>query len=233
MPRSQKASRTPWLTFRARPVGTEKGRRKVSVELRTIRGDASADSIEHIHCQAAGIGARLEHQGRYRTHQHDLGNTFGAMAPNVTGDFSAARGMADQDSAVQVEGFDEIRKIIGIGVHVVAVRRLARAPMATAIVGDTAIAVGRQEDHLTFPGIGVERPAVTEHDRLPCSPILVVNLRAVLGGDCAHVWCSILLSLALPAYEMHLRAGRLAETISTICSTGVIPSASSARLRER
>jgi hypothetical protein len=200
MPRSQKASRTPWLTFAPGLLAPK----KVSVELRTIRGDASADSIEHIYCQAAGIGARLEHQGRYRTHQHDLGNTFGAMASDVTGDFSAARGMADQDSAVQVEGFDEIRKIIGIGVHLVAVRRLARAPMATAIVGDTAIAVGRQEDHLIFPGIGVERPAVTEHDRLPCSPILVVDPRAVLGGDRAHVWCSILLSLALPACGMHL-----------------------------
>jgi len=79
--------------------------------------------------------------------------------------------MADQDSAVQVEGFDEIRKIIGIGVHVVAFvgwpERHGHGDR-----GDTAIAVGRQEDHLTFPGIGVERPAVTEHDRLPCSQSL-------------------------------------------------------------
>jgi hypothetical protein len=37
--------------------------------------------------------------------------------------------------------------------------------------------------NLVLEGIGVERPAMTEHDRLSGAPILVVNLGSVLGGD--------------------------------------------------
>jgi len=49
MPRSQKASRTPWLTLAPGLLAPKKVV-EVSVELRTIRGDASADSSnKHIH----------------------------------------------------------------------------------------------------------------------------------------------------------------------------------------
>jgi hypothetical protein len=58
--------------------------------------------------------------------------------------------------------------------------------MTTAIVRDAAIATRGEEKHLVLEGIGVERPAVAEDDRLSGAPILVVNLGSVLGGDGWH-----------------------------------------------
>src|SRR5262249_2819243 len=53
-------------------------------------------------------------------------------------------------------------------------------------VGDAAVAARGQKEHLVFPGVRGERPAVTEDHRLPTAPVLVVDLRAVLRGDRAH-----------------------------------------------
>jgi len=58
--------------------------------------------------------------------------------------------------------------------------------MAATIMSNTPIAVGRQIDHLVFPSIAVERPAVAEDDGLSRAPILVVDFCAVFGGDRAH-----------------------------------------------
>ena len=144
-------------------------------------------SVERVDRQAAGIGVRLEHQRRHRAYQHGLGDAIGAVAPDVAGDLSAASRVADQGCAVQVQRFDECRQVVGVGVHVVAIPRLARTAVAATIMGDTAIAVGRQVDHLAFPGIGAERPAVAEDDGLSRAPVLVIDLRTVFGGDRVHV----------------------------------------------
>ena len=53
-------------------------------------------------------------------------------------------------------------------------------------MGDAAIAFGRKEEHLRFPAIGCERPALAESDGLTRSPVLVADLCAVLGGESAH-----------------------------------------------
>jgi len=98
--------------------------------------------------------------------------------------------VADERGAVQAERFDELRQIVGVRVHVVAVPWLARTAVAATIVGDAAIAVERQVDHLVFPRIGVERPAMAEDDGWSGAPVLVVDSRAVLGGDRAHGWTS-------------------------------------------
>jgi hypothetical protein len=50
------------------------------------------------------------------------------------------------DSILQLELLDEFREIVGIGVEIVAVPRLARAAMAAAIMSDAAIAVGDEEE---------------------------------------------------------------------------------------
>ena len=95
------------------------------------------------------------------------------MAADVAGDLAAAGGVADQDGVVQVERLDQLREVVGVGVHVVAVPRLAGAAVAAAVVGDAAVAVGGQEEHLVVPGVGVERPAVAEDDGLSRAPVLV------------------------------------------------------------
>jgi hypothetical protein len=60
--------------------------------------------------------------------------------------------------------------------------------MAAAIMGDAAVSVRSEKEHLVFKGICGERPAVAENYRLSCAPIVVINLGTVFGGECAHVF---------------------------------------------
>ena len=57
-----------------------------------------------------------------------LGHAFGAMASDVARDFAAARGVADMDGVFQVKRFNERGKIVGVGVHIVAVPGLFERP---------------------------------------------------------------------------------------------------------
>ena len=92
------------------------------------------------------------------------------------------------DRVLQAECFDERREVGGIRVQVVALPGLARAAMAAAVVGDASVAVGGQKEHLVLEGVRAQRPAVAEDDGLPRSPVVVVDLRTVCRGDCAHRW---------------------------------------------
>jgi hypothetical protein len=47
-----------------------------------------------------------------------VGDALGTVATDIAGDLSAAGRMADQGDAVQVEGFDKLRQVVGVGVHV-------------------------------------------------------------------------------------------------------------------
>src|SRR5262245_42219752 len=59
--------------------------------------------------------------------------------------------------------------------------------MTPAVECDAAVALLYEEQHLTIPCIGIERPTVREGDDRACSPVLVVDLNAILGRDGAHV----------------------------------------------
>src|SRR5262245_44594376 len=59
--------------------------------------------------------------------------------------------------------------------------------MAPSIMRDTAISARSEKEHLVLERIRGERPAVAEDYRLPRTPVVVVNLRAVLGSDRTHV----------------------------------------------
>src|ERR1700722_18776045 len=73
-----------------------------------------------------------------------------------------------------------------VGVHVVAEIGLGRPAMATTVMRDDAVSVQPEEQHLAVPIVRAERPAMVEHDRLTCSPILVVDVCTVLHCDAAH-----------------------------------------------
>src|ERR1700721_2811128 len=73
-----------------------------------------------------------------------------------------------------------------VGVHVVAEIGLGRPAMAAAIMRDDSVSLQPEEQHLAVPIVRAERPAVVEHDRLTCSPVLVVDLCTVLHCDAAH-----------------------------------------------
>src|SRR5262245_13579318 len=72
-------------------------------------------------------------------------------------------------------------------IHVMAAAGLGGAAMAAPVMGDDAIAVLEEEQHLRVPIIGRQRPAVAEHDGLTLAPVLVEDLHAVFGGDRVHV----------------------------------------------
>jgi hypothetical protein len=77
--------------------------------------------------------------------------------------------------------------------------------MAAAVMGDAAVSVVTEEEHLVFPGVRAQRPAKAEDDGLPRPPVLVIDLRAVFGRDRWHGMLSFLWfedAEALPAREV-------------------------------
>ena len=66
----------------------------------------------------------------------------------------------------QVEMLDDRGGVGGVVVHVVAVADLARPAMAAPVMGDDAVALLEEVEHLRVPVVGAQRPAVMEDDRL-------------------------------------------------------------------
>ena len=80
--------------------------------------------------------------------------------PMIVHHFAAAGGMADMDGVLQIEMRGQSREVVGIVIHVVAVAGLAGPAMAAAVMGDDAIAVIEEEQHLRVPVVGRQRPAM-------------------------------------------------------------------------
>jgi len=74
--------------------------------------------------------------------------------------------MTDVNHVAEIEFLHKRSEIVRVRVHVIARPRLTRSSVTAAIVRDTSIAVLAEKRHLVFPGVGVQRPAVLEHDRL-------------------------------------------------------------------
>jgi hypothetical protein len=108
------------------------------------------------------------------------------MPADVSGDFAATCGVTDVDCILQAERFDQGRQVVGVRVHVVAAPGLARSSMSAAIMGDAAVPVGAQEQHLVLPRIRVRRPTVAEDQGLTVVPVLVVDLRTVFRRNRTH-----------------------------------------------
>ena len=136
--------------------------------------------------RAVGIGGRLEHQRRHRADQDGFGDALRPVPADVASDLAASGRVPDMDRVLQVELLDELSQVVRVGVHVVSLPRLARPAVAASVVGDAAIPLRRQKEHLVLEGVARERPAVAEDDRLSGAPVLVIDLRAVFGGNGAH-----------------------------------------------
>jgi len=57
------------------------------------------------------------------------------------------------DRVFQIERFGEGREIVGVGVHVIAVPRLAGAAMPAPVMRDATVTVRCQKKHLVFESI--------------------------------------------------------------------------------
>ena len=69
--------------------------------------------------------------------------------------------------------------------------------MATPVVGDHAKTVLRKEEHLAVPSVGVQWPTMREGYDRPLTPVLVIDLGTVFGGDCVHRLSSFVSAKAL------------------------------------
>src|SRR5882724_11595647 len=73
----------------AGPVVAVERERNVFVKLRPIRHNLGSEPVEDRNRRAAGILFRLQHQWWHCADQHGHSDTFCAMPPDVTGNFSA------------------------------------------------------------------------------------------------------------------------------------------------
>ena len=101
-----------------------------------------------------------------------------AVAGDIAGRLAAAGRVADVDGVAQVEMLDDGGGVGGVVVHVVAVADLARTAVSAPVMGDDAIALREEEEHLGVPVVGAQRPAMMEHDRLGVlrAPVLEEDL---------------------------------------------------------
>ncbi len=128
--------------------------------MRTIGGELRLKSVKDFLGEAARIGRCLHHQRRHRADDGRLRHPALAVPSQVVHHLAAAGGVADVNGVLQIEVRRQSRKVVCIVIHVMAVAGLAGATVAAAVVGDDAIAVLQEEQHLRVPIIGRERPAM-------------------------------------------------------------------------
>src|SRR5205823_10836124 len=103
------------------------------------------------------------------------------------------------------------RKVVGIVIHVMAVARLGGPAVASSVMGDDAIALFEEEQHLRVPVIGRQRPTMAEDDGLSFAPIFIidVDVSSIFFSD-SYVWhCNFSSLLVVNA------AGRVLSPIRT------------------
>src|SRR5690606_19728528 len=97
---------------------------------------------------------------------------------------SAAGRVTDMDGVLQVQMLGNSRGVGGVVIHVVPVADLFRTSMPAPVMGDDAIALLEEEEHLVVPVVCRQRPAVVEMDWLSLfgAPVLVEDVDTVGGG---------------------------------------------------
>src|SRR5436190_24374536 len=98
------------------------------------------------------------------------------MTAEIAHYLGAAGRMADVNGIFQVEMFGDGLQIVGIMVHVVSAAGLSRATMSAPISRNDAETFADEKKHLRVPIIRRERPAVTEHNRLPAAPVFIIDV---------------------------------------------------------
>src|SRR5205823_15013778 len=111
------------------------------------------------------------------------------MTAEIMHHLAAAGRMADVNRILEVEMIGHGLPIVGIVVHVVPAAGLSRATMSTPISCNDAETFAEEKKHLRVPIIRRERPAVTEHNRLPAAPVFIIDgdVSSVFFSD-SYVW---------------------------------------------
>src|SRR6185503_10471532 len=98
----------------------------------------------------------------YGGDEHGPGDAVGPVPADVAGDLTASGGVSHHRDLMEIERFDHCRQVIGVGIHLVAGCGLRGPAMAPPVVRDHPEAVLREEEHLAFPRVGIQWPAVRE-----------------------------------------------------------------------
>src|SRR5438270_7843171 len=111
------------------------------------------------------------------------------MPSQIMRHLATSGGMTNVHGVLHIKMRDQSRKVVGIVIHVMAVARLGGPAVASPVMGDDAIALFEEEQHLRVPVIGRERPAMTENYGLSLAPILIIDVDAgsVFFSD-SYVW---------------------------------------------
>src|SRR5882724_1877959 len=111
------------------------------------------------------------------------------MTSKIMHHLAAAGRMADVNRILQLQMIGDSLQIVGIVIHVVSAAGLSRAAMPAPITRNDAETLAEEKKHLRVPIIRRERPAVTEHNRLPAAPVLIidVDVSSVFFSNC-DVW---------------------------------------------
>ena len=238
MPCRHQLSITACDTVRARTVvPVERAAGDIPVELRAIGRELLPEAVEHLDRQAARIGGCLHHDRRDRADEHQLGHAAFAMPRGIVRGLAASGRMADVHGIAQIEMRDHGGDIRGVVVHVVAIADLAGSPVPTAVVGDDAIPLVQEEEHLGIPIVAAQWPAMMEHDGLRAlrTPVLVENRRPVVRGNRRHGALPIQSMRRLRSIEQYwlrppddpyacaARAPSMCDVASRAASSGVLP----------
>jgi AcrR family transcriptional regulator len=82
------------------------------------------------------------------------------VAAEVARHLPAAGGVPDVDGVMQVKVLDQVGKVVGVVVHVVALADLCGAAVPAPVMGDHPVAVVQEEKHLDVPA---DRPRREEY----------------------------------------------------------------------
>src|SRR5262249_48332432 len=96
--------------------------------------------------------------------------------------------MSNEGCVLEIQRFDDRREVICISVHIISCGRLTGSPMPAPVNCNTAISVLGEKQHLTVPGIGVQRPTVRERYGWALAPVFVVDCCTVFGRNGAHAF---------------------------------------------
>src|SRR5436190_10075115 len=112
------------------------------------------------------------------------------MPSQIMRHLATAGGMTNVHGILQIKMRSQSRKVVGIVIHVMAVARLGGPAVASSVVGDDAITVFEEEQHLRVPVIGRQRPTMAEDDGLSATPVFIkdVDVFSVFfsNGDVRH-----------------------------------------------
>jgi len=75
------------------------------------------------------------------------------VAANIPRDFPASGGVTHQRHVLEFQRLDDSSEIVGIAIHIIPLRSLARSAVTTAVMRDDAETVLREEKHLAIPGV--------------------------------------------------------------------------------